>query len=272
MMREKITSFGNPCVKATAGLRNKRERDGRGHFLVEGYRELLRATEGEVSFHTLLYSPSHFLGVNEEMLIRKIEATGARIAEVDRRIFDKLSYRDRPDGLLGIAIREERTLESVELGHNPFILVAEGIEKPGNLGAILRSCDATGVDVLFVCDGRTDIRNPNVVRASVGTLFTVPVVELRNDEALRYLRERGIPLFASSPGGGLLYTEADHTGPVALAVGTEQTGLSSGWMERATETIRIPMAGAADSLNVAAATTLLLYEVLRQRSIAKKGR
>ena len=147
----------------------------------------------------------------------------------------------------------------------PFLVVAEGIEKPGNLGTILRSCDAAGVDALILCDACTDVFNPNVVRASVGTLFTVPIFEATTPEAIAWLKKRGVSLLAATPHATEVYTEVDVTGPVALAVGTEQLGLSEAWMKQSELQVRIPMLGVADSLNVATATTLLLYEVVRQR-------
>ena len=153
----------------------------------------------------------------------------------------------------------------VKAKKNPFFLIAESIEKPGNLGTILRSCDAVGVDGVIVCDRCTDIYNPNVVRASVGTLFTVPVIEASREETLAWLKQHGVQILSSTPSTNLEYTEADLSGSIAIVVGTEQLGLSDTWLDAADLKVRIPMMGVADSLNVATATTLLLYEVLRQR-------
>jgi TrmH family RNA methyltransferase len=182
-----------------------------------------------------------------------------------------MSYRDRPDGLIAIAPQQHMTLKQLDAKFKPqkppFLVVAEAIEKPGNLGTILRSSDAVGVDGLIVCDRCTDIHNPNVVRASVGTLFTVPVVEAGGQETLDYLKQKGIAIIAATPGAQVEFTHVDLSGPVAIAVGTEQLGLSDKWLSQATTCVRIPMLGVADSLNVAMATTLLLYEVLRQRSL-----
>jgi TrmH family RNA methyltransferase len=154
--------------------------------------------------------------------------------------------------------------------HSPFLVVAEAIEKPGNLGTILRSSDAVGLDGLIVCDRCTDIHNPNVVRASVGTLFTVPVVEAPGQETLDWLKSKGISILAATPSAKIEFTDVDMTRPLAIAVGTEQLGLSKRWMEQADIQVKIPMCGIADSLNVAMATTLLLYEALRQRKTLKK--
>ena len=150
---------------------------------------------------------------------------------------------------------------------DPFLIIAEAIEKPGNLGTILRSADAAGVDGVIVCDPCTDIYNPNVVRASVGTLFTIPVVEAAGQETLQWLQEKGIKVVAATPSAEEEFTQTCLTGPVAIAVGTEQLGLSALWMDASAIKVRIPMHGVADSLNVATATTLLLYEVVRQRQL-----
>jgi len=181
-----------------------------------------------------------------------------------------MAYRDRPDGLLAIATQHHNKLsditKKIKSKKNPLILVAEAIEKPGNLGTILRSSDAVGLDALIVCDRCTDIHNPNVVRASVGTLFTVPVIEATTEETLTWLREHGFLILAATPQAKEEFTKVNMAQPLAIAVGTEQLGLSKVWMENADIQVRIPMNGIADSLNVAMATTLLLYEALRQRS------
>lgn len=266
----KITSLQNTRIKEAVKLRDKRERDQTQTFLIEGFRELSRAVNGGVPLVTLFYSPSHFLGSNENALIEEIRGQGVEILEVAKPVFEKLSYRDRPDGLLAIATQTHLTLTDLDYklkkDHPPFFLVAEAIEKPGNLGSILRSSDAVGIDALFVCDHCTDIYNPNVVRASVGTLFTVPVIEVRSEDAIAWFKKHQIQIVATSPEGASSFTQTDLSGPVAIAVGTEQVGLSKRWLEAADITVSIPMKGIADSLNVAAATTLLLYEVLRQRT------
>lgn len=265
-----ITSLQNQKIKQVVKLREKRERDKTQAFLIEGYRELSRAVKGGVPLTSLFYSPDHFLGSNENALIEEIQGQGVEVFKVHKGVFEKISYRDRPDGLLATASQTHLSLKDLNYKLNserpPLFLVAEAIEKPGNLGSILRSSDAAGVDALLVCDRCTDIYNPNVVRASVGTLFTVPVLEVTSDEAIEWLRKHQIAIVATSPDSKLTFTQADLSGPVAIAMGTEQLGLSKKWMEVADLQVSIPMQGIADSLNVAAATTLLLYEVLRQRS------
>lgn len=264
-----ITSLQNPKVKLAVRLRDRRDRDTTQLFLIEGYRELFRARQGSASIETLFFCSDLFLGSNEGALIQSIADTGAQVLTCTAEVFRKLSYRDRPDGLLAIAHQTHRSLGDLQAlsapSKNPFLVVAEAIEKPGNLGTILRSSDAVGLDALLVCDRCTDVFNPNVVRASVGTLFSVPVVECAGMEAFQWLRDHKISILAATPQAKAVYTDVDLTGPVAIAVGTEQLGLSKLWMDGADIQVRIPMCGIADSLNVAMATTLLLYEVLRQR-------
>ena len=204
------------------------------------------------------------MGTNEDALIEQIRKSGAETLRCGDDVFHKLSYRDRPDGLVAIAVQMQRQLRDLVTKKDPFLVIAEAIEKPGNLGTILRSADAAGVDGVIVCDRCTDIYNPNVVRASVGTLFTIPVVEATSVETLRWLQERKIKVIAATPSAEKEFTNTDLTGGVAIAVGTEQIGLSEAWMKSADIQVRIAMNGVADSLNVATATTLILYEVVRQ--------
>lgn len=268
-----LTSIQNPRVKQAIHLRERSERDSTGLFLIEGYRELLRATDAGWTCESLYICPELFLGSNESALIERIRAKGAKILTCSEKVFQKISYRDRPDGLLAIAPQKRLLLKNLmeqSLSKQlPFYVVAEAIEKPGNLGTILRSSDAVGVSGLIVCDRCTDMYNPNVVRASVGTLFTVPTIEAQGEETLRWLKEQGIAILAATPHAKEEYTQVDMVRPIAIAVGTEQLGLSERWMKEADLQVRIPMRGVADSLNVAMATTLLLYEVLRQRDQAR---
>lgn len=262
-MENVITSVQNPRVKAAIALRERRKRNACGQFLIEGYREILRSLNGPYPLETFFYCRSLFLGSNEQALLEK---SGAQLIETDERVFRKLSYRDRPDGLLAVATQKHFSLNHLQLSKAPFLVIAEAIEKPGNLGTILRSTDAVGADGLIVVDPCTDIFNPNVVRASVGTLFTVPVIQASSEETLAWLQEKKIQVLAATPAAQNLFTDVDSTGPVAICVGTEQLGLSKLWMDNADLQVRIPMLGQSDSLNVATATTLLLYEVVRQRS------
>jgi len=265
---DKLTSFQNPKIKQVLHLREKRERDKSNLFLIEGYRELSRAVENKQVIEILFICEELFLGENEFSLIKKIRAQGASIYPCDEKVFRKISYRDRPDGLIAISKQYKKALSDITFKNkNPFLVVAEAIEKPGNLGTILRSSDAVGVDALIVCDQCTDIFNPNVVRASVGTLFSVPVVGASTNDAIHWLKKNKIKIVAATPSAKEEFTKVDLTYPIAIAVGTEQLGLSKAWMEQADIQVKIPMLGIADSLNVAMATTLLLYEAQRQRSL-----
>lgn len=265
-----LTSVQNPRVKFVVHLRSKHERDKTNKFLIEGYRELLRAVDASQPVDELFICRELFLGSNEDSLIDCIEKQGVPVFDCTKAVFEKMSYRDRPDGLLAIAPQQHKQLsditKTIKSKKNPLVLIAEAIEKPGNLGTILRSSDAVGIDALIVCDECTDIHNPNVVRASVGTLFTIPVVESTTEETLSWLRENNFLILAATPQAKNEFTQVNMAQPLAIAVGTEQLGLSKLWMENADIQVRIPMNGVADSLNVAMATTLLLYEALRQRS------
>jgi RNA methyltransferase, TrmH family len=264
-----ISSLQNPRIKQVVHLREKHARDKTGLFLIEGYREILRAADAGQPVETLFICPELFLGANEPFLIQRLESKKVKVLTCTAKVFEKMSYRDRPDGLLAVAPQKKLMLSDLEKmfqrEHPPLFVVAEAIEKPGNLGTILRSSDAVGVDAVIVCDRCTDIYNPNVVRASVGTLFTVPTVEAGGAETLQWLKQKGVYILAATPSAEKEFTEVDLTRPLAIAVGTEQLGLSELWMKQADLQVRIPMKGVADSLNVAMATTLLLYEAHRQR-------
>lgn len=265
-----ITSLQNPKVKQVLHLRDRHERDQTGQFLIEGYREILRALDAGWKIETLFTCQELFLGSNEPALIQRMISRGTMHLTCAEKAFHKMSYRDRPDGLLAIAPQKHLKLDDLKQQQAtkqalPFYVVAEAIEKPGNLGTILRSSDAVGVTGLIVCDRCTDIYNPNVVRASVGTLFTVPTVEAKGEETLQWLKSQGIMILAATPHAAQEFTQVNLVQPIAIAVGTEQLGLSERWMQQADLQVRIPMNGVADSLNVAMATTLLLYEVHRQR-------
>jgi TrmH family RNA methyltransferase len=272
---EKISSLQNPRVKQLVKLRDRRPRDEAGVFLIEGYREIRRALEKQVPLAELYFAPSWFLGENEPALIEQARQAGAQLFELTKEAFAKVAYRERPDGLLAVAPQWKRSLADLErtvptlagaTGKPPFLLVVEAIEKPGNLGTILRSADAAGCDAVIVCDPVTDIFNPNVVRASTGVLFSVPLVVEESANVLTWLRQKSIRTAATTPSAEKLYTDADLRGPLAVIMGSEQYGLSEFWLKNSDQPIRIPMAGQADSLNVAMATIITLFEAVRQRS------
>lgn len=262
----RLTSLQNERVKEIVRLRNRKERDETGTFIIEGFREVKRAIDSGVQIQTIFYCPSYFL---ESGPRRILENACCRITECSEEVFNKISYRDSPDGLLAIAPQMKRPLAELDqlLASKPapFLVIAESIEKPGNLGTILRSCDAAGVHAVLLCDPTTDIYNPNAVRSSVGTLFSIPVFQLDAAQAFTYLKEKKIAIVAATPHATMEYTQADFKVPLAVAVGAEQFGLTETWMKHADIKVQIPMHGIADSLNVASATTLVLYEVVRQR-------
>jgi len=264
-MMERITSLQNPRIKQLVRLRDRRPRDEAGVFLVEGYRQIRRALEKNIRLAELYFSPEWFLGENEPALIEQARVAGAQIFELTKDAFAKVAYRERPDGLLVVAPQWRNTLESLSLKKEPFLLVVEAIEKPGNLGTILRSADAAGVDAVIVCDPVTDIFNPNVVRSSTGVLFSVPVVIAESQLARAWLRERGVRAVATTPAAETLHYDADLRGPLAIVMGSEQYGLSEFWLKESDARVRIPMAGQADSLNVAMAAIITLFEAVRQR-------
>ncbi len=267
MLSEKISSLQNPRIKQLVKLRDRRPRDEAGVFLVEGYREIRRALEKNVALREVYFAPAWFLGENEPALLEQARANGAQLFELTKDAFAKVAYRERPDGLLAVAPQWQRSLAELTFagGKTPFLLVVEAIEKPGNLGTILRSADAAGCDAVIVCDPVTDIFNPNVVRASTGVLFSVPLVVADSQSVLVWLRDQGIRTVATTPAAEKIYSAVDLRGPLALVMGSEQYGLSEFWLKNADLPVRIPMAGQADSLNVAMATIITLFEAVRQR-------
>jgi TrmH family RNA methyltransferase len=269
-----ITSLLNPRVKHALALRERKQRKRDGLMVVEGRDEISLALDCGVKPKTLFYCPA--LSQSREALDSKsAEAAGllerartaeAELIEVDRRVFEKMAYRENPDGWLAIMPIPLRTLADLKLSEKPLLVVVEAVEKPGNLGAILRSADAAGVEAVILCGPAVDVGNPNVIRSSRGTVFSVPVAVDTSEEALKWLRAKGISVVAATPEAESFYTEADLRGPVAVAVGTEREGLSSVWRQGATSKARIPMNGRINSLNVASAATLFLFEAVRQRS------
>lgn len=260
-----ITSLQNPRVKHAVKLRQRSHRDDERVMLVEGYREIRRALDNGHPLHELFFCRALFQGPNEDALMEQAVAQGAQLYDCSEPVFRKMAYRDRPEGLLAVAPHVQASLADLDEVPSPLVVVAEAIEKPGNLGTILRSADAAGANAVLVCDRCTDIHNPNVVRASIGILFALPVIEVSTEEALAWLHARDIQIVATTPHTDTLYTDTDLTKGTALVMGTEQVGLTSTWLAAATVQVRIPMLGQADSLNVASATTLLLYEAARQR-------
>lgn len=264
-MTPKLTSTSNPLVKSLARLHKRSERDERGQFLIEGFRPIARALSSGFRLEELYFCPEWFLGENEHSLIKEAQKAGTRITELGKQAFARVAYRDRPEGLLGVGKQWHTKLAGLKLPKRPFIIVVESIEKPGNLGTILRSADAAAADAVIVCDPVTDLFNPNVVRASTGVMFKVPTVVTSSQQALKFCQDQGIKTLASTPHTDQLYTQTDLTQSVAIVVGSEQFGLSKKMIDACDLKVKLPMLGMADSLNVSAATVVLAYEVVRQR-------
>ncbi len=258
-----LTSTANPRVRRIIRLRQRRQRDREGLFIIEGHRELAQAAGADWSVDEVFHCDAFFATRAERELLERLSRQGVPCQATSAAVFRKMSYRHTPDGLLGVARIPPCDLSALPVGDSPLWLVAAGIEKPGNLGAMLRSADAAGASGVIVADGATDPFNPNVVRASVGTLFSVPLAIASGYDARTWLAEQGIRAFAAGPAGTTPYTEAPLVGPVAFVVGSEHDGLAPAWLEG--DTVRIPMAGSADSLNAATVAALLLFEARRQR-------
>ncbi len=256
-MSAEITSVQNERVKRIIRLQRKAsERHAEGLTVIEGAREVSRAIENGWQPVELWFCPE--LGG---------EKPGAgKCFQCSRAVFEKISYREGPDGVLAVGPLVGKTLAELKLSKNPLILVAEGLEKPGNLGALLRTADGAGADAVIICDSATDLNNPNVIRASIGTLFYLPVAEATSEETIAFLKGRGIKIYSAVPDAGTVYTEVDLTDPVAIVVGAEDTGLSGHWKGQADSNIKIPMRGKNDSLNVSVSAAILLYEAVRQRN------
>ncbi len=275
----RITSLTNPRVKHIVALRDKRRRDDDGLMLVEGFDPLSLALDCGARPQTVFICPELFKPARSpnahDNLQWRVRDTGAEVIETTRPVFEKMAYRDGPDGWLAVIARPDFSLGRLTQARSraPLYLVVEAVEKPGNLGAMLRTCDAAGVDAFLFCDPKADLTNPNVVRASQGALFSVPVAQCASAEAMAWLRERGIRIVATTPNPlrgqlPMSYTRFDFTQPCAIAVGEEKYGLSKFWLDQADAAVRIPMFGRINSLNVATSAALLIYEAIKQRGMA----
>ncbi len=269
-----ITSTGNPRVKAILRLRKRRARDEEGRFVVEGAREVRGALDAGVAVGEIVTCPALATG-DAAGIVADAVAAGATHSEVAEPVFARLSYRDGPDGVLAVAATFPTGLDRIQRPvawrPDPLVLVVAGLEKPGNLGAVLRSAAAAGVDAVIAADPVADVFNPNVVRAAQGALFAVPLAVAGADETRTWLRDLGIPVYAAGPRGSQPPWALPLSRAAALVVGPEHAGLDAGWFATADATVAIPMPGArngrgVDSLNAAAATAILLFEAVRQRA------
>src|SRR5215472_4885278 len=260
-MVQTITSLHNPTVKNLVKLRQRRARDQQHLLLIDGVRALRLALHNAFPVTTIYFAED--VAHIHAALLQRAPVTGVALQEVSAAVFHKIGYGDNPDGVLGVAAQPRAELTALPARDLSLYVVTEGLEKPGNLGAILRTAEAAGVTGLIVCDTQTDIWNPNVIRASQGAFCTVPIAIAAATEARRWLRQRPLQLLAATPTANRLYTEVDLRLPSALILGAEHTGLSPMW--HSATPIRIPMAGQVDSLNVAQAASIILFEAIRQR-------
>lgn len=267
-MNELITSRRNPRILAVAQLRETRHRRESQRILIDGHRELARATDAGVTVEQIFVCRD-ILG-EKSLPATNVRIKPPEIVEVTAQVFERISYGERNDGFVAVAQRPKISLADLCLPPAPLIAIIEGVEKPGNLGAILRSADAAGVSAVLAIDEATDIYGPNVIRASLGAVFCVPIVETTAAEVKDWLQNKKMTLISATPEATTIYTDLNYTGPTALLFGSEAKGLTSGWTGSNVLAARVPMHGRVDSLNVSITAALFFYEALRQRVLLKK--
>jgi TrmH family RNA methyltransferase len=267
-----LTSFANPRIKATTALRDRRTRDLTGLTLVDGSREIRRALDSGVDVVEAFSCEPLLAGPDARAALDLLRARGVAVQPTSEPVFAKLAFGERAEGLVAVIRIPSAALADLALSADPLVAVMEGVEKPGNVGAVLRSADGAGVDAVVAASPRTDLFNPNAIRASAGTMFTVAVAAAPSAEVLAWLRERGLRIVAGRVDAERLYTEADLTGPLAIVLGAEADGLTDAWRADDIETVRLPMLGIADSLNVSVSAAVLLYEARRQRGLPVPAR
>jgi RNA methyltransferase, TrmH family len=260
--RNLITSSSNPRLKEIRRLRRR----GTDAFMVEGFRQVICALEAGARIHQLLLAPELWLGACEDELARGAERRGVAVLELSATAFESVSGQVRPDGVAAVVGRLPTGLARVTLPRDPLVLVAEAVERPGNLGTIVRSACAAGADALVVADGRTDLFHPETVRGSVGTLFRLPLATASTPEAIAWLHAQGLRVIVATPEAGRTCWDADLGRAVAIVVGNERYGVSRAWLDAADEAVSVPMPGPADSLNVGVAAGVVLFEAARQRA------
>ena len=259
---KQISSAQNPYIKQLVQLQEKaKARRQSGTFLIEGQREILLAKRGGYEIETVLFVPE-MLGEAETAALA---GNWAELIAISKEVYQKLAYRDTTEGIIAIARGKSQELADLQLGSNPLILVAEAPEKPGNIGALLRTADAAKLDAVIIANPRSDMYNPNIVRSSVGCLFTNQIATGSTDEVIAFLKERNINIYCATLQDSTHYHTQDYTTPTAVVVGTEATGLSEEWRRASTQNIIIPMQGEIDSMNVSVAAAILIFEAKRQR-------
>jgi RNA methyltransferase, TrmH family len=260
-----IASPSNPRIKATARLRDRRRRDETGLTLVDGAREARRALESGVDIVEAFVCEPLLAGEDARAALDALARRDISTTRTTEAAFSKIAFGDRADGLVAVVRVPSLSLDALTLPAEPLIVVVEGVEKPGNLGAVLRSADGAGADAMIAASPRTDLMNPNAIRASAGTIFSVPIAAAPTEEIIAWLRRRTIRIVAARVDADESYTDAVLTGPLALAFGSEADGLTDAWQVDDIAAVRLPMRGVADSLNVSISAAVLLYEARRQR-------
>jgi len=276
MRIESITSAQNPKVKELLALQEKsKERRKKGLFVVEGRRELLHCIEAEFEPHTLFVCRDILSDKDFDKILGTIEenfcGSTYPIVEISQQLYDKVAYRGGTEGIIAEMHCKELSLEGLKMKENPLVVVLESVEKPGNLGAVLRSADASGVDAVIVCDPLTDMYNPNLIRSSIGAIFTVPVATASSEDTIAWLKSKGIKIYTAQLQDSEWYYDTDMKGGTAIVMGTEATGLTNVWRKAADAHIKIPMLGRLDSLNVSVSAAILMFEAVRQRKDAKSN-
>lgn len=262
-----IASPHNQRVKDAIKLRDRRQRNRQGRTIIEGVREISRAIEAGVALAEVFVCKELCRTDESRRLLALLETADAPLAEVTSEVFARLAFGQRSEGVLAVAGVPRHTLADLEIAAEPIVAVIEGVEKPGNLGAVLRTADAAGIAAVIATGQGTDFYNPNVIRASLGVVFTLPVRAATSGEARAWLAERQFTVYAARVDAEQIYSDVPYAGPVALVLGSEARGLSGAWTEGATP-VKLPMRGSADSLNIASAAAVLFYEALRQRAPA----
>jgi TrmH family RNA methyltransferase len=262
-MNKHISSIQNPYIKQLIQLKDKsRERKKSGLFLIEGEREIMLALKGGYELESVLFNPEI---INQERL-NNLTTKQLNTIEINSEVYQKLAYRDTTEGVLAVAKSKAHNLDELEFQtKNPLLLVAEAPEKPGNIGALLRTADAARVDAVIIANPKTDLYNPNIIRSSVGCVFTNTIVTGSTSEIIDFLKSKNIPIYCAALQASVNYDTQDFTKATAIVVGTEATGLSEEWLENATQNIIIPMQGDIDSMNVSVAAGILIFEAKRQR-------
>ena len=258
---KQITSIQNPYIKSLVQLQEKAKvRKQSGTFLMEGKREISIAIKGGYEMETLLFLSELCSDLEARQLCENAE-----LIEINKEVYQKLAYRDTTEGILAVAKTKTLQLSDLKLSENPLILVAEAPEKPGNIGALLRTADAANLDAVIIANPKSDLYNPNIVRSSVGCLFTNQIATGTTSEIIAFLKDRKINFYCATLQNSTSYHTQDYTVPTALVVGTEATGLTEEWRKEATQNIIIPMQGEIDSMNVSVAAAILIFEAKRQR-------